>query len=265
MSDTHTSRANRPPARNAYGAMCAEVYVLDKPPGALHDIDYYKTQLAGLDGPILEAASGSGRLHIPLLEAGLDLHGFDHSEHMMAQCEAAATARGLTPRLRRLSFQDFEYEERFAAIICPVGAFTLIETYDEALATLRRFHAHLRPGGRVLIDLMPLSYLGAPMTPGVRSWTTPDGDLMRIESFPVERDWLSQLRVSQDVYQRWRGGRLVEQELEILATRSWGVKEFELTLEAAGFEGVSVCGTYRPGRAPTGADTWWCFQARRGS
>jgi hypothetical protein len=263
MSGTSTLRANRPPARNAYGAMCAEVYVLDKPPGALHDIDYYKSHLAQLHGPILEAASGSGRLHIPLLEAGLDVRGFDHSEHMLAQCEAAAVARGLTAHLRRMSFQDFAYDEAFAAIICPVGAFTLIETYDEALSTLRRFHAQLSAGGRVFIDLMPLNYLTAPMTPGSRSWTTPEGDLLRLESHPVELDWVRQLRVTNDVYQRWRGGRLIEQELEILATRVWGLKEFELTLALAGFVDISVCSAYRPGRAPISADRWWCFQARR--
>ena len=264
MSDTDTLRANRPPARNAYGAMCAEVYVLDKPPGALHDIDYYRTQLGGLDGPVLEAASGSGRLHIPLLEAGLDLQGFDHSEHMLAECEKAASERGLAARLRRMSFQDFSYDQPFAAIICPVGAFTLIETYEEALETLRRFHAHLKPGGRVFIDLMPLDYLSGPSSARTRGWTTAGGDLLRLESHPVELDWLRQLRVTHDVYQRWRGGRLIEQELEILATRVWGLHEFELTLAQAGFADISVCGAYRPGRAPTSADRWWCFQARRG-
>src|SRR5262249_42962920 len=111
MSDTHTLRANRPPARNVYGAMCAEVYLLAKPPGALGDIDYYRSQLAGLDGPVLEAASGSGRLHIPLLEAGVDLQGFDHSEHMLAQCEKAAAERGLIAQLRRMGFQDMSHAE----------------------------------------------------------------------------------------------------------------------------------------------------------
>ena len=73
MSDMTAHRANAPPARNAYGPMCAEVYVLDKPPGSLDDAAYYREHLKGLGGPILEAASGSGRLQITLLEAGLDV------------------------------------------------------------------------------------------------------------------------------------------------------------------------------------------------
>jgi SAM-dependent methyltransferase len=261
MSDSDAPhRANAPPARNAYGAMCAAVYVLDKPPGALEDQRYYREQLGPLSGPILEAAAGSGRLHIPLLEAGLDLKGFDHSEHMMAELEAEAARRGLHPQLRRMRFQDFQYDEAFAAIICPVGAFTLIETFAEGLETLRRFHRHLQPGGRAFIDLMPLGYL-AQARDSVRGWETPEGDLLRLDSRAVEIDWLGQRRVTHDRYERWRGGRLVEAELEVLSVRCWGLEEFRVALAAAGFAEINVCGNYQPGRPPRSTDRWWCFQA----
>jgi SAM-dependent methyltransferase len=262
MSDITAHRANAPPARNAYGPMCAEVYVLDKPPGSLDDAAYYREHLKGLGGPILEAASGSGRLQITLLEAGLDVQGFDRSEPMMDQCQAEAARRGLVARLSRQSFESFEYQERFAAIVCPVGAFTLIEDFGEALAVLKRFHAHLAPGGRLFVDLMPLSYL-AQVRDSVRSWTTQEGDLLRIDSRGVELDWLAQRRVSHDRYERWRGGRLIEQELEILAVRCWGLREFEMALREAGFVDISVCGGYRVGRPLRPTDSWWCFQAVR--
>src|SRR5579863_9279322 len=99
-----TNLTNHPPATNRYSKLCAEVYVLDKPPGALGDIQYYVEQLRGLEGPFLEAGCGSGRLTIPLLEAGLDVHGFDRSEDMLAQHRAAAEQRGLATKLSRMSF-----------------------------------------------------------------------------------------------------------------------------------------------------------------
>ncbi len=263
MSDTHTAPANAPAQVNRYGDLCAEVYVLDKPPGALGDIQYYLDHLQPLDGPILEAACGSGRLLIPMLEAGLLIQGFDHSESMLAQCRKAADARGLNATLRRLRFQEFAYDERFAAIVCPVGTFTLIDVYDEALAVLRRFHDHLRPGGRVFIDLMPLAYLTAPTSHGVRGWTTPGGEQLSITSTRLELDLLGQRKVTMDRYERWRDGKLVETELELLATRLWGLHEFELTLKEAGFADITVCGDYHAGRAPRASDSWWCFQAAR--
>jgi SAM-dependent methyltransferase len=260
MPDIPAAMANASPL-NRYGEMCAEIYVLDKPPGALGDIDYYREALGGLEGPFLEAACGSGRLMIPMLEAGFDVRGFDHSEHMLAQCRKAADARGLTLKVQRTSYQDFAFDQLFGAIISPVGSFTLVDDFAAALAALRRFHDQLRPGGRLFVDIMPLGYLTARPLEYVRSWTTPTGDLLRIVSNVVEIDLLAQRRVSQDRYERWRDGRLFEQELEILATRGWGLKEFELTLKEAGFGEVSVCGDYQLG-APLRANArQWCFQA----
>jgi SAM-dependent methyltransferase len=262
MSDIQKGAGNAAPAINRYGAMCAEVYVFDKPPGALGDIDYYASHLRPLEGRLLEAGCGSGRLSIPLLEAGLDVEGFDRSPWMLERFEAAARERGLKPRLRQMAFDDFEADGAYGAIFLPVGTFTLIDHYDAAMEALGRFRRALKPHGRLFVDLQPLIQLTA--TPDhLRSWTTPEGDILRIESRRIELDWMAQRRVSQDHYQRWRDGRLIEQELEVLALRIWGLKEFELALKEVGFDDVTVCGDYRPGRAPRPADRIWCFQARR--
>jgi SAM-dependent methyltransferase len=248
---------------NRYGAMCAEVYVLDKPPGALGDIDYYRNALANLEGPFLEAACGSGRLMIPMLEAGFDYHGFDHSEHMLAQCRKAADERGLSLNVQRTTYEDFSFEQRFGAIVSPVGSFTLVDDFDAALAALGRFHQQLRPGGRLFVDIMALAGLTRTPDHHLRRWMTPTGDLLQIDSTLVELDLMAQRRVSHDRYERWRGGRLVEQELEVLAIRFWSLTEFELALKDAGFVEIRVCGDYRVGRPPRPTDRQWCFQAVR--
>ena len=54
-----------------YGTLASEVYDLDKPVGrSFADVEYYTGLLAGVGGPILEPAAGTGRVLIPLLEAG---------------------------------------------------------------------------------------------------------------------------------------------------------------------------------------------------
>lgn len=59
-----------------YGRLATEVYELDKPVGrACPGLDYYARQLAGVTGRILEPACGTGRVLIPLLEAGLAVEG----------------------------------------------------------------------------------------------------------------------------------------------------------------------------------------------
>lgn len=250
------------PVTNPYGDLCAEIYDLDKPPGSLFDIAYYTQALKGIEGPILEAAVGTGRLFIPLIEAGLDMVGFDHSPAMLDICRGHLEARGLSARLGQARFQDFEFADRFGAIIVPTSSFILIDQFDEAMAVLGRFRDHLRPGGQLILDLPPPDFLGR-NSDGLRVWTAANGDILRMDSRKVELDAVGQRRVNHDVYERWRGGQLVDRQLEVFAFRSWGLKEFEMALVAAGFEIASVGANYRPGRAPRAGDQIFNFVAVR--
>lgn len=245
--------------RNRYGSLCAEIYDLDKPPGSLFDIAYYQSRLRDLGGPILEAAVGTGRLLVPLLEAGLNVEGFDHSPEMLAVCQANLDQRNLSVRLTQARFEDFHYDHDFGAIIVPASSFVLIGDFDVALAVLKRFRQHLRPGGLLLIDLPPMSFFEVKAQP--RRWTAENGDQLTMVSAMESTDPIGQTRVNQDRYERWRGRKLVETEIELFAYRVWGLKEFELTLQAAGFVDVEVCSNYRPGRTPRASDSILNFSA----
>ena len=248
--------------RNRYGALCAEIYDLDKPVGSMFDTAYYIQQLKALIGPVLEAGVGTGRLMIPLLEAGIEMQGFDHSAEMLSIARDNATARGFAPRLERVRFQSFEFERAYVAIIVPASSFILIDDFDEAMGVLARFREHLTPGGLLLVDLPPMSFFEVPG--GVRSWTAANGDLLRMESQRVVTDPLRQRRVNHDRYERWRDGKLLESELELFAYRVWGVEEFKMALRSAGFADIEVCGNYRPGRPPRSSDGILNYSARKG-
>ena len=245
---------------NRYGRICAEIYDLDKPVGSLFDGPYYQARLRDLDGPILEAAVGTGRLMVSLLDAGLDVSGFDHSRDMLELCAANAAGHGHAPRLLQARFQDFDAPGQ-AAIIVPTSSFTLIDDFDEAMAVLARIHDQLAPGGLLLVDLPPLNFLDAPG--GMRSWTAAGGDLLTLDSRMVSKDVVAQKRLNHDRYERWRDGRLVETELELFAYRVWGLKEFEMALGRVGFTDVEVCGNYRPGKAPRAGDGIFNVSARK--
>jgi SAM-dependent methyltransferase len=249
--------------KNRYGRLSAWVYDLDKPSGrSFGDLEFYRDRLAGCAGPILEPAVGTGRLLIPLLEAGFAVEGFDASDEMLERCRANCRARGLAPRLQRMRFQDFRYDRRFAAILLPLSSFELIADFDESLAALRRFHDHLEAGGRLILDLESLN--GFFDDAGVRSWATADGDVLTLTDEHTDIDYLTQRTVSHLRYERWRDGRLVESELELFALRWWGVREFELALQACGFRDITMSGSYRHGHAPGRDDKVITFEARRG-
>ena len=138
---------------NRYGALAAEIYDIDKPYFFLPDTRFHLEWLAAVEGRILEPACGTGRTLVPLLDAGHDMTGFDASPDMLARCRAKCAERGHVPDLSQQRFEDFRYAEPFAAILVPVGTFTLIDDFAVAMSVLRRFRDHLKPGGRLVLDL----------------------------------------------------------------------------------------------------------------
>ncbi|WP_367718397.1 class I SAM-dependent methyltransferase [Nitratireductor sp. GISD-1A_MAKvit] len=229
---------------NTYGTLASWVYHLDKPIGrSFGDIEFYRERLSGCREPVLEPAAGNGRVLIPLLEAGIDIRGFDASEDMVAHCRRECEARGLPSPVDIARFDSFEYGTRFGAIIIPTGSFQLITEPVQALAVLKRFLDALLPGGRLILDLDALACLGETVTPA-RQWRTGEDILTLVES-RVETSFQRQTTLSQLRYEHWRAGRLLASELQFFHLRLWGLLEFELALRSVGFGKVRVFGDYR--------------------
>jgi SAM-dependent methyltransferase len=247
---------------NRYGSIAAEIYDIDKPYFALPDTRFHLERFQGFAGQILEPACGSGRTLIPFLQAGLDIAGFDPSLEMLDRCRARAAEAGFSPDLSRLRYEDFAYDRRFGAILIPVGSFTLVDDFAVAMDVLRRFHDHLDPGGMLVIDLQGLNFLASQATDR-RRWTAPNGDLLTCEGVRTATDLLRQRAENTYRYERWRDHALVESQIDVMAQRYWGLDEFRLALEAAGFSGVTVCGGYDRRRGPRESDRVWTFEAVR--
>lgn len=245
---------------NLYGEIAAEIYDLDKPVGALQDTAFYLDRLACVAGPILEPACGSGRALVPLAQAGHAMTGFDPSPQMLGRCRTRCEALGLEADLSQQRFEDFVYDRRFAAIVLPVGSFTLIADVAVALDVLRRFHACLEPGGLLMVDLQPLSALARPITDR-RDWTAANGDLLTLEGDGTGTDWLRQTFATRYRYERWRDNRLVETQIDPMVQRAWGLTEFELALRQSGFGEVRAIGGYNRSRGPRAGDRVLTFEA----
>jgi SAM-dependent methyltransferase len=246
---------------NRYGSIAAEIYDIDKPYFALADTAFHIDRLASVTGPILEPACGSGRTLIPLVEAGHEVAGFDPSPEMLDRCRARLAERGLTADLSDQTMEGFAYDRHFAAIVLPAATITLIDHYAVAMAVLQRFHDALAPGGLLILDSDPLSYL-AHQGEDVRRWTAPNGDLLTLHGRRTLTDWVAQRSESQIRYERWRDNRLIESQLEPMAQRFWGLEELTMALQSVGFAEVSVTGGYKR-RPPRARDAILTYEAIR--
>ena len=181
---------------------------------------------------------------------------------MLGYCQDECRKRNLSANVTRQTFEEFSYGESFAAIIIPAGSFQLLTDVTSATAVLTRFYEHLVPGAKLVIDLDPIgSFLGP--TGSVRHWKTEDGDLLTLTDHRVETDYVAQTTLAHLRYEHWRDGNLVKSELDLFKLRWWGVEEFLMALQRAGFVDVVVSGNYEHGRAPHKDDEIISFEARR--
>ncbi len=247
---------------NRYGSIAAEIYDIDKPIGAMPDTAFHLERFAGFSGRILEPACGSGRTLLPLLEAGCSVVGFDPSREMLERCRLLCAERGYAPDLSDQRFEDFHYDRPFDAILVPAGSFTLIDTFEVAMAVLRRFRDCLVVGGVLVLDIQPVRFLD-PTGEDRRQWTAANGDLLTVEGKRVATDWLAQRVENRYRYERWRDNRLVEAQVEPMSQRYWGLEEFALALGAAGFGEIKVAGDYDRTRGPRPNARTLTFEATR--
>ncbi|UCM88678.1 methyltransferase domain-containing protein [Streptomyces marincola] len=108
--------------------------------------------VARAGGTALELGSGTGRLLLRLLGAGHSVHGLEISEEMTARCRAAAARQGLSPVVHRGSFAPLDGAlSGYAAMYCPLNAFSFVIDDELARASLRGYAAALETGGTLAI------------------------------------------------------------------------------------------------------------------
>lgn len=138
-------------------AALARLYDLDlsEDPG---DLDLLLALAARADGPVLELATGSGRLAVPLAEDGYEVTGVDLDPAMLARARDAADAVGRTVA-RRLRLVEGDArtvrlldagDYRLACI--PLNSIFLMGTRADQAAAVETLAAHLAPGGLAMVD-----------------------------------------------------------------------------------------------------------------
>ncbi len=213
------------------------------------DIPFYTGLARAAGGPVLEVACGTGRVYLPLLEAGVDADGFDLHPGFLAVLWRRAAARGLAPRVVQADMRDFTMPRRYALVVIPFRAFLHNLTTADELRTLRCCREHLEPGGRLVLDLFH---------PTFERLVEPDGewrhelDLVHPASgVPLSlwsrsaRDRVNQTQHAEmELRELGEGGEVRARHPHAVDLRWVYRGEMELLLRAAGFAGWEVAGGF---------------------
>ncbi|MDQ5828114.1 MAG: class I SAM-dependent methyltransferase [Chloroflexota bacterium] len=112
------------------------------------DVGFYVAEAAKARGKVLELMCGTGRVSVPLLEAGVDLTCVDASEGMLERLEERLRAQKLEARVLRADVRYLDLgEEEFDLALIPFHSFSeLVSKRDQELA-LRAAYGCLKEGG----------------------------------------------------------------------------------------------------------------------
>ncbi len=213
------------------------------------DRGFYLALARAARGPVLEVTCGTGRVLIPILEAGVDIEGIDLSAPMLERLVAKARARGLTPRIHRADMRSFSLPRRYALVIIPFNGFVHCLSTADQLACLTTCRAHLEPGGRLAFNTFFPEAGRSHESEGVPvledEGRHPDnGRVVRIYDTRTH-DWVAQVQHSEIEIQELDGGGRVAVSHRSATDMRWTWKpEMELLLGAAGFARWQIAGGF---------------------
>jgi SAM-dependent methyltransferase len=197
----------------------------------VEDIDLYVEEAVASGGPVVELAVGTGRIAVPIAEAGVYVIGVDKSEGMLAVAREFAEQRGVAERVE-LRFGDLReppVPERVPLVICPFRTLLHLTDGSDKRRALEAAHSLLAPGGRFIFDVF---------APSREDIEETDGRWLEREPGIFERaDWdEAARRLTLSVR---AGETAVEMSLHWLAVEEW----LEL-IDEARFDVQELCGWF---------------------
>lgn len=241
------------------------------------DVDFYRRLAKETGGPVLDVGCGTGRVAIPLAEAGLQVVGVDRSGPMLRVAERHRSSLP-TEVASRLSFVEadmaaLDLGREFPLVITPSRVFQFLLTTEAQRQGLASLRAHLQPAGRLVLDLFdprldlvtPGSDAAARFHPQREEFVHPEtGNRIAWEITARDPDPARQLiREDWTTWELGSNGDVLRTDTERLTLR-WSLRsEMRLLFELAQLDVVAEYGDFTGGPPAYGREQVWIL--RRGT
>jgi SAM-dependent methyltransferase len=212
------------------------------------DVAFFVHEAQGRQS-VLELMCGTGRLSIPLIEAGVRLSCLDSSAEMLAFFKEKLQARGISIPIYEMDACHFSLPARYDLIIIPFNSFAEIRDPLEQEKSLRTIYAHLLEGGRLICTLHnPVVRLksvdGQIHQRGIFPLPDPGGHL--ILSTVENYDPATRLVQGAQFYELYDADGLLQSKRFVqLVFYLHGKDNFEALVRSQGFEIEALYGDYK--------------------
>jgi SAM-dependent methyltransferase len=217
------------------------------------DVAFYVDEATRVDGKILELASGTGRVLIPIARAGKTIVGVERSRQMLDRCREKVAAESTEVRdritLHDADMRDFALGERFAMAIIPFRPMQHLISVDDQLSCLDAVRRHLVPAGRLIFDVFnpDLARIGSPNTAefdDTPDTPLPDGSHFRRTGRLVTVHPLDQVNDIELIYYVTGLDGKIERRVHSFQMRWYMRVELEHLLARAGFTIEALYGDF---------------------
>ena len=189
---------------------------------------------------VLDLCCGQGRHSLALARTGLDVTGADLSEEMLSLAHTGAVESGVSAEFLRVDMRSLpdEMSGEFDAVINMFSSFGYLESEDDDQRVLHQIAKVLKPGGKVLMDLLNREWVIINNEP--YEWRVHDDGTVVLEHRELHLDvsinHLTYMEIAPDGTRR---------ELSDLKMRLYTLTEMIKMLGVAGLKMERVYGGFR--------------------
>jgi predicted TPR repeat methyltransferase len=210
----------------------------------VEDVAFYVEEAVASGGPVVELGVGTGRVAVPIAQAGVRVIGVDDSEGMLHVCAERAAAAGVS-ELLDLRVGDLRrppVAERVPLVLCPFRAYLHLQDDGERVDALVAARDLLVAGGRLIFDVFE---------PGA-------DDIAETHARWIEREPGIWERADWDEHARTLTLSVRSDAGETTMQLAWlSPQEWRDLLERAGFEAVACYGWFDRRPYAGGEDSVW--------
>ncbi|MBN2312898.1 MAG: class I SAM-dependent methyltransferase [Sedimentisphaerales bacterium] len=135
---------------------------------------------------ICDLCCGIGRHSLELARRGFQVTSVDRTEHYLERAKANAKAEGLDIEFVHQDARNFRRPDSFDAVINLFTSFGYFKNPNENITVLENINASLKPGGKVLMELMGKEVLARIFQE--RDWRQED-NIILLEERKVGKNW----------------------------------------------------------------------------
>ena len=227
----------------------AHYYDLDQD-GFRDDIPLYLNLAQRCGSPIVEFGCGTGRLLVPLAEAGYTITGIDIAPTMIEIARDKVAEAGVEERVTLLQddIRSLDLPQRFRFGLCALNTLMHIPSLNEQLNTLRAARRHIQSGGLFVFDVLNphTSVVPDERTPLLleKELFDPHTGHTILKLFGQRADAATQMAEVTLIYDDVDPAGLVHRTLIPMQLRWLYPYEARLLMEIAGFKVEGIYGSY---------------------